>query len=74
MRGTSLKPSVSELRSQFLLESKNFCKVIEHESREIDAHLKGQILEEMRQKLKSLLEMITELEKQEAGKSNQKKY
>jgi hypothetical protein len=70
MSSTSGKPDVSELRSEFLKESKKFCKALEYEPGEMDSELKGQILHEMRQKLKSLLQMINELEKEESGKPN----
>jgi hypothetical protein len=54
------KSTLRELRSQFLRESKKFCKVLEYNAKEINGELKDQILDEMRQNLKSLLALINQ--------------
>ena len=67
MKFSKSKPDLREYRAQFLKESKQFCRLLEYESPQIDFKLKGQMLDEMRQKLRNLLQIINELEMQEMG-------
>jgi hypothetical protein len=67
MKLSKPKPDLRELRAQFLKESKLFCRMLEFEAPEVNPELKGQMLDEMREKLKNLLQIINELEIQEAS-------
>ena len=69
MSHTTSKPTLRELRSQFLKQSKLFCRALELESQNFDEELKSQILVEMRQKMKDLMELINQMEKEESDKS-----
>jgi hypothetical protein len=63
MHEASPKPNLRDLRSQFLKQSQLFCKALE--SNDANFELKGQVLEDLRRNLKSLLEMINLMEKEE---------
>ena len=67
MKISKPKPDLRDLRAQFLKESKLFCRMLEYETPQINPELKGQMLDEMREKLKNLLQIINELEVQEAS-------
>ena len=67
MKLSKPKPDLREYRAQFLKESKQFCRLLEYESPQVDSKLKGQMLDEMRQKLKDILQIINELEMQEVA-------
>jgi len=57
------------MRSQFLRESKIFCKLLE-KSNDLDPDLQDEMLDQTRHNLKSLLELINQIEKQEPGTAN----
>ena len=58
-----------ELRSLFLKESKKFLKILDYDCPEVDSHLRDQMLNEIRQNLKELLNLI-ELKERQEGTSN----
>jgi hypothetical protein len=59
------KQNIRELRAEILSESKKFCRILEQNSNQIIGELKSQMLEEMRVKLKALLRLIDQLEKED---------
>jgi hypothetical protein len=69
MKETASTPNIRDLRSQFLRESKIFCNLLDRKSDEINADLKTKMLDEMRQKLKALLDIINKIETQDKGKA-----
>jgi hypothetical protein len=69
MKYAASQSNIRELRSQFLRESKQFCKFLDDTTDNINGEVKAQMLEEMRQKLKYLLDVITEIERKELHKT-----
>ena len=60
-----LKLSTQQLRSLFLIESKKFLKTLDYDSPVIEQALKDQMLDEIRENMKQIMQLIELKERQE---------
>jgi hypothetical protein len=65
-----VKLNSRQLRSLFLRESKKFLKTLDYQTANTNEELKEQVLNEIRENLKQIMNLIELKERQEAGYEN----